>query len=177
MPPATPTTNLLPPDWLDAEPAFDCGTVPAPLRALVHELASGGASRRTAVLWLSPASYAAGPRWAAHCLGLLPRHLGREVVATCEAQGTLRVPAHASTLLKHVSTAHAAGGSGGAWIWGLDALLTRLPAAERQVFWDELFALRQRPPLMLALPETFHEFGPSDPERWQRAEPCRGLVL
>lgn len=171
MSPAS-TASLLP-DWFDDEPAFDCAAVPAPLRALVHNLANPSNTRRTALLWLAPPAYTAGPRWATHCLNLHPRHLGREVLATCQAQGTQRVPATAADLLRHL---HAATTSPtGTWLWGLDALLTRLPRAEGPAFWAALFDLRQHPPLLLALPQAFRDFGPADPARWLEAEPCRGL--
>ena len=164
-------------EWLLTEPAFDCAAVPAPLKALALSLADTNASRRSAVLWLAPSAYSAGARWAAQCLGLLPRHLGREVVATCEAQGTRRVPADAPALLRHILAAHPAAGHPGTWLWGLDALLARLPATERRALWDSLFDLRQRPPLFLVLPEACRDFGPFDPDRWRQAEPCRGLDL
>ena len=164
-------------DWLLTEPTFDCAAVPAPLKALAASLADTNASRRSAVLWLGPSDYAAGARWAAQCLGLLPRHLGREVVASCEAKGTRRVPADASALLQHILTAHPEAGHPGTWLWGLDALLARLPSSERRTLWDSLFDLRQRPPLFLVLPKSYRDFGPLDPNRWILAEPCRGLVI
>jgi hypothetical protein len=160
-----------PPGWLDDEPAFDCASVPTSVRALARALAGDSIGRRTGVLWLSPEAYAAGPQWAAHCLDLYPRHLGREVVAACEAQGTQRVPATAAALLRPIQATHTTG----TWLWGLDGLLTRLPTTERQVFWAALFDLRQRPPLLLALPQAYRDFGPGDPERWLQAEPQRGL--
>ncbi|QDA59998.1 hypothetical protein [Hymenobacter jejuensis] len=164
-------------DWLTAVPPADCTDVPAPLQELAASLATSSASRRSAVLWLAPPAYTAGPQWATQCLGLLPRHLGREVVATCEAQKTQRVPAAASALLRHILAVHPAAGHAGTWLWGLDALLARLPAPERCSLWDALFNLRQHPPLLLALPHTYREFGPAEPDRWLSADPCRGLVL
>jgi hypothetical protein len=148
-------------DWLLTEPAFDCAAVPAPLKALAALLADTNASRRSAVLWF----------------GLLPRHLGREVVANCEAKGTRRVPADSPTLLHDILSAHPEAGHPGTWLWGLDALLARLPSSERRTLWDSLFDLRQRPPLFLVLPESYRDFGPLDPNRWILAEPCRGLVI
>ena len=175
--PSSPTADYQSSDWLLTEPEFDCSAVPAALKALALVMADTSASRRTAVLWLAPSAYAAGARWAAQCLGILPRHLGREVVATCEAQGTRRVPADAPALLRHILAAHPASGHPGTWLWGLDALLARLSAVERRAIWEALFDLRQRPPLFLVLPEACRDFGPPDPSRWLLADPCRGLVL
>jgi hypothetical protein len=171
------STNYQSSDWLLTEPENNCAAVPAPLKALALSLADTNASRRSAVLWLTPTAYAAGAWWAAQCLGLLPRHLGREVVATCEAQGTRRVPADAPALLRHILAAHPAAGHPGTWLWGLDALLARLPTTERRALWESLFDLRQHPPLFLVLPEACRDFGPPDPDRWLLAAPCRGLAL
>lgn len=163
--------------WLEPEvPLYQAPPVPTELSALQANLVAG-TTLRTAVLWLSPAAYAAGPYWAAHTLGLTPRHLGREVVAACEAEGTQRVPSVGPMLYKHVLTVHNITGPGGTWLFGLDALLVRLPTAERGFFWDRLWELRQRPPLLLALPEAFRDVGPTDPGRWLTAEPPRGLHL
>ncbi len=165
--------SFLSANWLGDEPAFDCATVPAAVRSFAHAFTTDSIGRRTGVLWLSPAAYEASPQWATHCLGLVSRHLGREVANACEAQGTQRVPATASALLRHVYAGHTAA----TWLWGLDGLLTYLPPVEREVFWASLFDLRQRPPLLLALPQTYHEFGPTDPDRWLQAEPLRGLEV
>ncbi|MEZ0483187.1 hypothetical protein [Fibrella aquatica] len=151
--------------------------VPSALTNLYATLASSSNSRRSAVLWASPSTYAVGPQWAAHGLGLAPRHLGRAVVATCEAQGTQRVPRIGALLWQHVLAVHAATGPAGTWLAGLDALLLHLPASERVFFWHSLWELRQRPPLILVLPDSFRDVGPTDPGRWLTADPPRGLHL
>ena len=164
---------------LSEEPTTDCAAIPAPLRALATELTEGGNSSRTGLALLGPAAYEQGRQWASPCLRLRPVHLGREVLAWCEAQGTGRVLLDGMGLLGHVLRVHYADPprTVGTWLWGLDVLLAKLTPDQRTTFWAELWHWRQRPPLLVVLPaELAAAFGPDDVDtRWGAARPPRGV--
>jgi hypothetical protein len=145
---------------------------PATLRKLVSNLRRPGTLVRTAVVLLDPAHVPpAASAWAPD-LQLEAQHLGRAVLAEVQRVGT-RVVALSATGLRHYvdaqlpTTQLGALPSGGVWLWGAEALLTKLDDAQRLVFWEELrLNMPHRPPLLLALPQPLARFGPPQPEVW-----------
>ncbi|MBT9394807.1 hypothetical protein KLP40_16695 [Hymenobacter sp. NST-14] len=146
---------------------------PAPaLRELVSALRRPGTLVRTATVLLDAAHVApAATAWATE-LQLEAQHLGRAVLASVQAVGTRVVALSAERLREYVDAQLptqqlGALPSGGVWLWGAEALLTKLDDTQRLIFWEEMRTnMPHRPPLVLALPQHLARFGPPQPESW-----------